>query len=176
MSFVSSNTKLIDHIIFSRFNGASFKTEPSSKFPHYYVMGLGSYRNSPFVTGHLSSTNGLKTEILDYDSQKWEQLADYPFSTGNRYVHQLIQRNFNNFFNQIHFSIAYYATASTPESVLIIGGYTYGSPSTISIIAEYKNGSWTNIGNLAQARYGHCAITSGSITMVVGGDTYSGSS
>merc|ERR1711990_267087 len=119
-------------------------------------MALGSYRNSPFVTGHYSLPNGLKTEILDYDSQKWEQLADYPFSTGNR--------------------IAYYSTTSTDESVLIIGGYTYGSPSIISIIAEYKNGSWTNIGNLAQARYGHGAITSGSITMVVGGYPFSGSS
>ena len=97
MSFVSSNTKLIDPIYFFSFNGATFKTEPSSKFPHREVMALGSYRNSPFVTGHYSSTNGLKTEILDYDSQKWEQLADYPFSNGDRYVHQLIQRNFINF-------------------------------------------------------------------------------
>ena len=86
MSFVSSNTKLIDPIYFFSFNGATFKTEPSSKFPHREVMALGSYRNSPFVTGHYSSTNGLKTEILDYDSQEWEHLADYPFSTGNRYT------------------------------------------------------------------------------------------
>ena len=53
-------------------------------FPHYDVMSLGSYRDSPFVTGQYSSTNGLKTEILDYDHEKWEQLADYPFSNGNR--------------------------------------------------------------------------------------------
>ena len=97
MSFVSSNTKLIDPIYFFSFNGATFKTEPSSKFPHKEVMALGSYRNSPFVTGHYSSTNGLKTEILDYNSQKWEQLADYPFSNGDRYVDQVIQRNFNTF-------------------------------------------------------------------------------
>ena len=76
--------KLIDLInIFSSFNGATFKTEQSSKFPHFDVMAIGSYRNSPFVTGSYE-TNGLKTEILDYDSEKWEQLADFPFSTGDR--------------------------------------------------------------------------------------------
>ena len=53
--------------------------------------------------------------------------------------------------------------------MLIIGGYTAGSPMYSSTIAEYKDGNWKNVGNLAQARYGHGAITSGSITMVVGG-------
>ena len=67
------------------------------------------------------------------------------------------------------FRISAYATASTDESVLIIGGYTGGSPSRISTIAEYKDGNWKNVGNLAQARYGHGAITSGSVTMVAGG-------
>ena len=42
-------------------------------------------------------------------------------------------------------------------------------PTYTSTIAEYKDGNWKNVGNLAQARYGHGAITSGSITMVVGG-------
>ena len=69
-----------------------------------------------------------------------------------------------------------YATASTSESVLIIGGYTCGNPPKTSIVAEYKNGNWKNVGNLTKAKEGHGAITSGSITMVVGGDTYSGSS
>ena len=49
-------------------------------------MALGSYRNSPFVTGHGSSTNGFKTEILNYKSGNWEEGAGYPFSNGNRYV------------------------------------------------------------------------------------------
>ena len=83
MSFVSSNTKLTHLNYFSSFNGATFKTEPSSKFPHYNVMALGSYRNSPFVTGQFYSTNGLKTEILNYGEQNWQQVADYPFSNGN---------------------------------------------------------------------------------------------
>ena len=49
-------------------------------------MALGSYKNSPFVTGHDSSSNGLKTEILNLGSGEWEQAGDYPFSNGDRYV------------------------------------------------------------------------------------------
>ena len=71
--------------------------------------------------------------------------------------------------------ISYYATASTIESVLIIGGLIGSPPSYSSTIAEYKDGSWKNIGNLAQARHGLGAITSGSVTMVVGGYPISGS-
>ena len=71
---------------FSSFNGETFKTQPSTKFPHEYIYELGFYRNSPFVTGHGSSKNGLKTEILDpYGSREWEQAGDYPFSSGDRY-------------------------------------------------------------------------------------------
>ena len=71
----------------------------------------------------------------------------------------------------IYFRISYYATASTGQNVLIIGGYTYSSlyPRTTTI-AEYKYGNWKNVGNLAQGRHGHGAITSGSVTMVVGGE------
>ena len=67
-----------------------------------------------------------------------------------------------------------YASASTSDSVLIIGGFTAGSPDYTSTIAEYKDGNWKNVGNLAQARRSHGAITSGSITMIVGGIPDSG--
>ena len=68
------------------------KREPSSKYPHAYVA-LGSYRNSPFVTGSYSSTYGLKTEILDHESAKWVQANDYPFADGDRYVKETIHKN-----------------------------------------------------------------------------------
>ena len=71
---------------FFRFDGANFKTEASSQFPHWDVWALGYYRNSPFVTGHDGSP-GLTTEILDYEAEEWQQAADYPFAgSGNRYV------------------------------------------------------------------------------------------
>ena len=68
---------------FSSFDGETFKSEASSKFPHAYAMALGSYRKSPFVTG---ASSGFKTEILNLESGEWEQAGDYPFSNGNRYV------------------------------------------------------------------------------------------
>ena len=49
-------------------------------------MALGSYRNSPFVTGHYSNDNGLKTEILDYEAGEWKGAVDYPFSNKDRCV------------------------------------------------------------------------------------------
>ena len=66
--------------ILSSFNGVTFKMEPSSNLPHYNVKALGSYRDSPFVTGQYSSTEALYTEILDYEAQTWEQVANYPFA------------------------------------------------------------------------------------------------
>ena len=69
-----------------RFDGITFKDEPSSEFPHAYVLSLGSYKGSPFVTGHASTTNGVKTEILDYLSGQWQRAASYPFSNENRYL------------------------------------------------------------------------------------------
>ena len=63
---------------FLRFNGISFQNEPSSEFSHKEVYALGSYRNSPFVTGSSSGSGKLKTEILDYKAQKWTEVKDYP--------------------------------------------------------------------------------------------------
>lgn len=84
--------------IFSSFNGASFKEEPSTEFPHRDIMALGSYRNSPFATGcynRYSISYGLKTEILDYEAAEWVQASDYPFSTDNRFGFRRI--SINNF-------------------------------------------------------------------------------
>ena len=69
------------------------------------------------------------------------------------------------------FRISHYATSSTENSVYIIGGYA-ASPNNIPIIAQYKNDEWHNVGNLKQGRHGHGAITSGSLTMVIGGYDY----
>ena len=76
--------------------------------------------------------------------------------------------------NDLIFRISHYAVASTDESVYIIGGYTAASSYYTSTIAEYKDGDWRNVGSFAQGRGFHGAITSGSITMVVGGYPNSG--
>jgi len=136
------------------YDGESFKTEPSTKYSHYDVYALGSYRDSPFVTGDSwHDTDGLKTEILDYDAGQWNQADDYPFSN---------ERIFK------------YATTSTEESVYVIGGLTewdtyFSYRPHSSIVAKYSNGIWTNVGSLKQGRYGHGAITTEGMTMIIGG-------
>ena len=69
-------------MIILSFNGVTFETEASSKYRHC-GSALGSYRKSPFLTGDCSA-NGLKTEILDIEAGKWERVADYPISDGDR--------------------------------------------------------------------------------------------
>ena len=72
--------------------------------------------------------------------------------------------------DKLIFRISSYATASTDDSVFIIGGFTnYRLGSRTNVIAEYKDGKWKNAGKLAQARSYHGAITFESTTMVLGG-------
>ena len=70
------------------------------------------------------------------------------------------------------FRIAAYATASTADSIYIIGGAHHSDnnlDSVTNVIVEFKNDKWEKVGNLANRRWGHRAITSGSLTMIVGG-------
>ena len=63
-----------------------------------------------------------------------------------------------------------YATASTKESVYIIGGSIGGSSyDRMTTIGEYRDGKWSIAGNLSQARDSHAAISFGGYTMIVGG-------
>ena len=59
--------------------------EPSSKYGHAYVNVLGIYKENPFVTGSYSPAN-KKTEILDHTSKQWNEVKDYPFTSGDRYA------------------------------------------------------------------------------------------
>ena len=143
---------------------------------------MGSYRNSPFVTGHYSSINGLKTEILDYDAGQWNDAQDYPFSNTNRFIftiifyhlsckHQL-KVNFDPFDLILYFRISYYATTSTDTSVYIIGGFNgwiNDSPSRSTLIAKYIDGFWSEPGSLKRARNSHGAITIEERTLIIGG-------
>ena len=72
--------------------------------------------------------------------------------------------------NQISFSIAYYATAHTEESVFIIGGISGEGLSPF--IAQYNDDKWTFAGSLKQPRYWHEAITVEGITMILGGYSF----
>ena len=103
----------------------------------------------------------------------WEVKEDYPFST-NKYVHWYFEFA-ENPLNILR--IIQYATVSTDESVLIVGGFTVTRrPDRTTIIAEYKDGIWSNIGTFSQHRDTHGAINTGSVIMIAGGWPMSGSS
>ena len=65
-----------------------------------------------------------------------------------------------------HFSIKDYATASTSDSVFVIGGLANGYRTTV--IAQFKDDDWFHAGNLKGSRYGHNALTFETMTMIVG--------
>ena len=47
---------------------------PSSEYVHRTMSSLGIYKGSAFVTGGTSPI----TEILDFSSQKWLRVSDFP--------------------------------------------------------------------------------------------------
>ena len=57
-----------------------------------------------------------------------------------------------------------------------MGGFTNESSEGLrtSIIAEYRDDEWNNVGSLKKARQAHTAITSGSLTMIIGGESIDG--
>ena len=74
----------------------------------------------------------------------------------------------------LYFSLSYYATTNTEDSVYVIGGRTGGSPSKTTTIAKYKDDIWTIAGNLKQARYRHGVINVEGRTMIIAGSPESG--
>ena len=173
-------TSLVNN--FNSFDGVNTKVEASSTYPHAYTgLQLGSYRNSPFVTGSIKVTgkmagfSGFKTEILNYATSTWVEEDDYPFSDNSVYVKKQIF-----FYDQNIFRISWFSSVSTSESVLIIGGWTMGYqpsdqlPHNIPTIAEYKDGKWNKIGDLIQSRHRHGALLLGSSIMIVGGIRHDG--
>lgn len=59
-------------------SSSSGKIEADTKISHAGVGALGSYKDSPFVTGRQADENGFATEILDYKNGIWIQAEDYP--------------------------------------------------------------------------------------------------
>ena len=77
--------------------------------------------------------------------------------------------NFYQFDLISHFRITHYATASTEQSVYIIGCLTNSSPYRSSTIAKYSDGFWSEPGSLKRVRSDHGAITIEERTIIIGG-------
>ena len=69
--------------------------------------------------------------------------------------------------NNLYFSIYEFATVTTEQGALIIGG-TDGD-SAVATVACYNGSGWTKLDDLQSPRYQHRAIINGDKVYVVGG-------
>ena len=67
----------------------------------------------------------------------------------------------------IYFSINGYATVTTSQGALIIGGY--GDGSEVFTVACFNNAGWSRLDDLQSTRYDHRAIVNGDKVYVIGG-------
>ena len=66
---------------FHSFDGDKFETVAATNCDHDYTYGLANYRGSPMTTGSgLYSDCYVKTEIYDFDNNRWNDAPDYLFS------------------------------------------------------------------------------------------------
>ena len=75
-----------------------------------------------------------------------------------------IEKNKDEFPNNIHLRMYYYSTTQTADAAYIIGG-SY----SMNVIAEFKNNKWRRLDDLNKGRYYHGSITFGNQTMIIGG-------
>ena len=71
----------------------------------------------------------------------------------------------------MYFSISHYATVTTSQGALIIGGYCYGCKpnGVVATVASYNEDGWKKLDDLQSSREGHRAIVNGDKVFVVGG-------
>ena len=82
------------------------------------------------------------------------------------------QISIGSLFIAILSQISSYSVASTNDAAFVIGGYT-GS-STLDVIAQFKDNAWSLYGNLQKPRSSQASITSGDMTMIIGGNASNG--
>ena len=63
------------------FDGENFENAASSKCEHDYTYGLAIYRGEALTTGsQLNSGCFIRTEIYDFETNQWNDAADYSFA------------------------------------------------------------------------------------------------
>ena len=76
------NDNRFETFYFLSFDGNNFETFASSTCDHYAAYGLANYRGSPMVTGSFSDSDCyVKTEIYNFETNRWNDALDYPFSS-----------------------------------------------------------------------------------------------
>ena len=67
-------------IITFSFDGTNFETAGSAKCDHYVTYGLANYRGKAITTGSWNSGCSVRTELYDFETDQWNDAADYPFA------------------------------------------------------------------------------------------------
>ena len=70
---------------------------------------------------------------------------------------------------QPYFSIQLYATVTTEQGAVIIGGRKGSDYSDVATVACFNNSGWSRLDNLQSPRRGHRAIINGDKVYVIGG-------
>ena len=98
--------------------------------------------------------------------------SDVMFGPMFQVIHSILRKSFKILFRILNFlfSISAYATVTTSQGALIIGGYN--GKESVTTIADYTGNAsgWTQIGDLHIARNGHRAIINVDQVFVVGGN------
>ena len=68
----------------------------------------------------------------------------------------------------IYFSIYAYASVTTNQGAIIIGGHT--GDSVVTTVACYNKSGWKKLNDLQSLRWGHRAISNGDKVYVIGGN------
>ena len=69
--------------------------------------------------------------------------------------------------SSLYFSIYGYATVTTNQGALFIGGHD--GPGPVTTVACYNSARWSRLDDLQSARWYHRAITNGNKVYVIGG-------
>ena len=107
----------------------------------------------PIRLKHLTfhQTLGLKLQLILIMISKFQFIYSFLYST---------------FYKFPILSIGSYATITTSQGALFIGGYSDGNVATV---ACYNNAGWSKLDDLQSIRRGHRAIINGDKVYVVGG-------
>ena len=82
MPYVSYMNSISSQSVFFRFDGDKFDTAGSSKFSHYYTLGLAYYNGKALTTGCDDNSGcSIKTEIMDMSTLEWSNGPDYSLAS-----------------------------------------------------------------------------------------------
>ena len=118
------------------YDGSIFHTHAVSENGHYATT-LANVEGSPLAVGG-SDPETNKAETYDISTNTWTQIADYPYHSKLVLLgHPIVLK--------IYYRIYLFATVTTEQGALIIGGY---DGSDVATVACYNKAGWSRLEDL----------------------------